>query len=548
MNLREFQNIKTPEDFAKIFGMSYKELSQIIYKLPFEYRYSSFEISKKNGSSRLISKPNKKLKQIQNILAETLYSIYKPRPSVHGFVKRRSVVSGAEKHLSKQSILNIDLENFFDSIHFGRIKYLFMAYPFKLNDEISSLLAHIFCYDNKLPQGAPTSPILTNMICYKLDKELQNIARLCNATYTRYADDITFSFTTKKRKIPKQIVEDTDVLTISPVLQQIIENNGFKINSNKVHLYPKNQRMMVTGIKVNEFTNVQRKYISKIRSMLYSWEKHGYINSKREFENKYLTERHRLFNSIPEYRNVIRGKLNYLKMVRSKRDFIYIKYAKWFNKLIHEFSEPHLEYMEITPEEKLIIRSVLVIEILYDNSNGECVCKQGSGFYLKDTGIVTCAHVVTDDEGNPLNNDNIDVFRYDKTTEKIRCTINKIDSELDLAILQPVDPESLNDIKPLEQSRDKFENLHTIKMIGYPAYKIGQTPYIVDAKIASIYSQSTVNKFEIDSLIREGNSGGPILNSNNKVIGIAAEGAEKSGGNNAALRIDMLARIKNKYN
>lgn len=542
MKLREFQKIETSDDLAKIFGMSYKELSEIIYKLPFEYRYAHFEISKKDGTKRIISKPNKKLKQIQKTLSETLYSIYKPRPSVHGFVKQRSVVSGAEKHLYKQSILNIDLEKFFDSIHFGRIKYLFMAYPLNCNEEIATILAHISCHDNKLPQGAQTSPILTNMICYKLDKELQNIARLCNATYTRYADDITFSFTTKKKKIPKQIVEDTDVLTISPVLQQIIENNGFRINYNKVHLYQKKQRMLVTGIKVNEFTNVQRKYISKIRSMLYSWEKHGYINSKKEFETKYLTERHRVFSSLPEYRNVIRGKLNYLKMVRSKRDIVYIKYAKWFNKLIDEFSEPHLEYLEITPEEKLIIQSVLVIEILYDNSKGECVCNQGTGFYLKDVGIVTCAHVVTDDKNNPL--DNIDVFRYDKITEKIRCTIQKIDSKLDLAILQPVDPKNLKDIQPLEQSNETIESLHTVKMIGYPAYKIGQTPYIVDAKIASIYCQSAINKFEIDSLIREGNSGGPILNSNNKVIGIAAEGAEKSGGNNAALRIEMLERIK----
>ncbi|MBX2977146.1 MAG: trypsin-like peptidase domain-containing protein [Ignavibacteriaceae bacterium] len=542
MKLKEFQKIETSEDLAKIFGMSYKELSKIIYKLPFEYRYTYFEISKKNGTKRLISKPNKKLKQIQNKLSETLYSIYKPRPSVHGFVKQRSVISGAEKHLNKQSILNIDLENFFDSIHYGRIKYLFMAHPFNCNETIATILAHIFCHENKLPQGASSSPILTNMICYKLDKELQNLAKHCNATYTRYADDITFSFTTNKKKISKQIVEDTEVLTISPVLQQIIENNGFKINYNKVHLYKKNQRMLVTGIKVNEFTNVQRKYISKIRSMLYSWEEHGYINAKKEFESKYLTERHRVFSSLPEYRNVIRGKLNYLKMVRSKRDVLYIKYAKWFNKLVDEFSEPHLEYLEITPEEKLLMQSVLVIEILYDNSEGECVCNQGTGFYLKDVGIVTCAHVVTDDKNNPL--DNIDVFRYDKITEKFRCTIQKIDSILDLAILQPVDPESLKDIQPLEQSSETIDSLHTVKMIGYPAYKIGQTPYIVDAKIASIYCQSTINKFEIDSLIREGNSGGPILNSNNKVVGIAAEGAEKSGGNNAVLRIDMLERIK----
>lgn len=542
MKLKEFHKIKTPENLASIFGMSYKELSQIIYKLPFEYRYTCFKIYKKNGSQRIISKPNKKLKEIQKIISEVMNDIYRPRPSVHGFVKERSVVTSAEKHLSKQCILNIDLEKFFDSIHFGRIKHLFMAYPFNCSEEVSTILAHILCHDNKLPQGAPSSPIITNMICYKLDKELQRIAKQSNATYTRYADDITFSFTVKKKKISKQILEDVKNLTISPVLQYIIESNGFKINYNKIHLYNKNQRMLVTGVKVNEFTNVQRKYISQIRSMLYSWDKHGYANSKKEFESKYLTERHQRYSRKPEFRNVIRGKLNYLKMVRSKRDIIYIKYAKWFNKLVDEFSEPHLDYLEITPEEKKVILSVLVIEILYDCPQKGLVCNQGTGFYLSAVGIVTCAHVITDENKNPL--ENIEVFRHDDHNKKIKCNILQLDTKLDLAILSPVDPEFLKNIPPLEKSNEAIDILQKVKMIGYPAYKNGQTPYIVDAKIASIYSQLNINKFEIDSIIREGNSGGPILNSNNKVIGIAAEGAEKSGGNNAVLRIDMLDKMQ----
>jgi len=310
---KEFQNIVTPEYLANIFDMSYKELAKIIYKLPFEYRYTSFEMNKKNSGKRIISKPNKKLKDIQKTIAEILSTIYKPRPSVYGFTNKRSIISGAERHLGKQCILNIDLENFFDSIHYGRVKYLFMAHPFQFSEKIATILAHILCHDNKLPQGSPSSPIITNMICFKLDKQLQNLAKKSNSTYTRYADDITFSFTTTNKRISKHIIEDPEILALSPILIQIIETNGFNINFDKIRLYNKKQRMLVTGVKVNEFTNVQRKYISKIRSMLYAWETHGYDKAKNEFENKYLTDRHKLFSSKPEFKNVVRGRLNYLK-------------------------------------------------------------------------------------------------------------------------------------------------------------------------------------------------------------------------------------------
>ena len=219
--------------------------------------------------------------KLQKTLSEIFLNIYRQPPSVHGFCKDRSVVSNSSKQLTKKSIVNIDLKDFFNSVHFGRIKFLLKSKPFNLPTAPATVLAQICCHQNSLPQGAPTSPVLTNMICLKMDRELENLAARCNATYSRYVDDMTFSFSFKKHKIPKLFLEDAESLSLSQTLLQIIDSNGFRINFKKVRVYSNNQRMLVTGIKVNKFPNVQRVFIRRINSMLYSWKKHGVMKMQQ---------------------------------------------------------------------------------------------------------------------------------------------------------------------------------------------------------------------------------------------------------------------------
>src|SRR6185295_1316265 len=172
------------------------------------------------------------------------------------------------------------LEDFFPSIHFGRVKGMFMSKPYELPLTVARDLANICCHPvtKTLPQGAPTSPVVSNMICGTLDFGLRKLAEEHHCTYTRYADDLTFS--TTRKLFPKQIVEVIDPLDlkagwkIGDAVQQVIIANSFRINQKKVRLRRLGQRFEVTGLVVGTGVNIPREYIRSVRGMLHAWEKH----------------------------------------------------------------------------------------------------------------------------------------------------------------------------------------------------------------------------------------------------------------------------------
>src|SRR5690606_11775197 len=178
--------------------------------------------------------------------------------------------------------------------------------------------------------------ILSNMIAWKLDTQLQNLARVTRSTYSRYADDISFSFTTTKSRLPEEIVllKDGEARP-GHALTHIIEENGFFINYDKVRLCSKQSRMEVTGLTVNEFPNVKRKYIRQISSMLHAWRKHGYELAEKEF-NELYDSKYRPSSKEKSLLYVLKGKLAFLKSVKSDRDPVYIKLATQFNCLVSD--------------------------------------------------------------------------------------------------------------------------------------------------------------------------------------------------------------------
>ena len=193
----KFFGLETVKDIASLLDVKYNRLIYCIYRTNPKKRYYSFQINKKNGKFRNISAPSPFIKILQQKLNQVLKAVYNPKPSAHGFVINRSIVTNASKHLSRKYVFNIDLKDFFPSINFGRVRGMFMAKPYNLPEKVSTVLAHLCCFDRQLPQGAPTSPIISNMICGKLDSQLQQLASKYRCTYSRYADDITFSTTTK---------------------------------------------------------------------------------------------------------------------------------------------------------------------------------------------------------------------------------------------------------------------------------------------------------------------------------------------------------------
>lgn len=200
--MEKFSDIKTRNDFADFLRIPRSKLTHILYvKKPDSY-YETFEIPKKNGDTRTICAPSGDLKSLQTKLADALWEHQKSlrsstetKPNIsHAFEKGKSIITNAKIHRNKRFVLNMDLENFFDSFHFGRVRgYFEKSAGFLLPREVSTIIAQISCYNGRLPQGAPSSPIITNLICQILDMRLLKIAKKYKLDYTRYADDLTFS-------------------------------------------------------------------------------------------------------------------------------------------------------------------------------------------------------------------------------------------------------------------------------------------------------------------------------------------------------------------
>jgi len=298
-------------------------------------KYLEFKVPKKSGQMRKISAPSTALKIIQRKLSQVLYSVYDPKASVHGFIPSRSILTNAKPHLRKRFVLNIDLKDFFDSIHFGRVRGVFMAPPYNLPQDVSRVLAQICCFSRKLPQGAPTSPVVSNMICARLDSQLRLLAKEHHCTFTRYADDITFSttlpvFPQRLAYINFDLKEDEEKVVLGGSLVSIVRENGFEINWKKVRLQHRSHHQEVTGITVNQFPNVKRKFIREISMMLHIWDKYG-LESARKRHLGLISEALKISEEeVSDFREMLRGKINFLGMVRGKNDSIYLKYLGWY--------------------------------------------------------------------------------------------------------------------------------------------------------------------------------------------------------------------------
>ena len=267
------RDLKCPKDIAEMLEVSHRDLNYWIYRTPEKDRYTSFHIAKKSGVSRQIDAPNLNIKILQQKLNTVLQTVYRVKPSAHGFASGKSVKTNADQHTQKQWVFNIDLDNFFHSIHFGRVRGMFMGKPYNLPADVSTVLAHMCCYQGCLPQGAPTSPIISNMICAQMDSQLQQLAKSNRSTYTRHADDITFSVTSRRFPPALAYIDSLNQVHVGGNLRQVIVDNGFAINENKIWLRGCHQRQEVTGVTVNNHTNLPRRFTNQIRAMLHAWGK-----------------------------------------------------------------------------------------------------------------------------------------------------------------------------------------------------------------------------------------------------------------------------------
>lgn len=315
------------------FSFSMKQLSYYCNPNNVRGRYKHFTIPKKSGGQRQISAPSKGLSHILYYVNILFKAIYRPSDYAMGFVEGRNVVNNASHHIGQNYVFNTDLENFFPSIVQPRVWKRLQLPPFNFNVEIASILAGLCCIKEKvdegkykyvLPQGAPTSPLLTNAICDKLDRRLNGLAHRFGLHYSRYADDITFSSM-------HNVYQDNG--DFRKELKRIIEDQGFRINERKTRLQKLGVRQEVTGLTVSNRVNTSKRYVAEIRNLLHIWEKYGYNDAFKRFYPYYKNEKGYIKKGEPMLENVLYGKLQYLKMVKGDKDPVYSALQARYNKL-----------------------------------------------------------------------------------------------------------------------------------------------------------------------------------------------------------------------
>jgi RNA-directed DNA polymerase len=322
--------LQSSQDVATLFDVAHSTMLYHFYEGRDDHRYTEFEIPKRTGGVRTISAPVGLTRELQTKLAPLLAVVYQPHPAAHGFISGRSIVSNASEHADPHLLLNVDLKDFFPSINFGRIRGLFMAHPFLMGRAAAAVMAQICCFRNGLPQGAPTSPVLSNFIASDLDRRLTRLARNMRMHYSRYADDITFSTKAPAFSPAILVMEDqgraNGIVRCGPVLSEAIKAAGFTINDGKVRLQRRHVRQSVTGLTVNTRVNVGRQRIRQLRAMLHAWRKFGLDNAARTHFEKHGGQG-RTRNRVGEgkaFRSVVYGQLAYIKMVRGPEDPVFL--------------------------------------------------------------------------------------------------------------------------------------------------------------------------------------------------------------------------------
>ncbi|PSW69477.1 ribonuclease H [Photobacterium sp. GB-50] len=274
-SIAELKNCISRNDLAILLDVKPSILSYVLFVEHDSIKYQEFNIPKKTGGERLIKAPNDRLKEIQRSLADLLLNCIDDinqekdisNTLSHGFVKKRSIITNAEMHKKSKNILNIDLENFFDSFNFGRVRGFFIKNNnFLLAPDTATAIAQIACHNNSLPQGSPCSPVITNLITHSLDISLAKLAKKNSCRYSRYADDITFS--TRKNSFPVEIMTEIDgAYKASKRLDKEISRAGFSINEKKTRIQYKDSRQDVTGLVVNEKVGVKKEYRRTVKAM-----------------------------------------------------------------------------------------------------------------------------------------------------------------------------------------------------------------------------------------------------------------------------------------
>lgn len=256
------------QHFSLLLGIKKEHLSGLLYSKESKV-YKSVYIPKKTGGHRELCIPTINLKYIQRWILDNILANMHVSTFSTGFKKNTSIVINASRHIGNECIINLDIKNFFPSIHSERIFRIFNYYGY--TKQVAFILSKLCTYKNALPQGSPASPYLSNIACLKLDKRLSMLCNKVDANYSRYADDITIS---GNRGIEKYI----------PIVSEIVRDEGFELNKKKTRYAYKHKRQEITGLNINSGrVTVPQKYKRALKDEIYYCKKYG-VSSHMEYK------------------------------------------------------------------------------------------------------------------------------------------------------------------------------------------------------------------------------------------------------------------------
>jgi Reverse transcriptase (RNA-dependent DNA polymerase). len=387
-----------------------------------------FKINKRSGGQRTINAPEPKLKLLQSRLSDLLQNCIDEINDTrninsaisHGFRPKYSIITNAKTHRNRRYVFNIDLENFFGTINFGRVRGFFISNRnYQLNQTVATILAQIACHENSLPQGSPCSPVISNLIGHILDIRLAKLAYETGCTYSRYADDLTFS--TNKPIFPNQIAvligadnpseDEKHTWQAGEKLEKIIRKAGFEINQAKTRMQYDGSRQEVTGLIVNKKINTRCEYRRTARAMVHRLLKTGTFQSIQEtyFDDKgnlVVTE----VDGTLEQLNGILGFIDSVGLYNRK---------KALNS--NEMKNIHKPLSNLDSNEKTY-QSFLLFKYFYAASKPVIVCEgKTDNIYIRSAIQQLASHypyLVSNGKPGKFNL-NVKLFQYTNTTKRL---------------------------------------------------------------------------------------------------------------------------------
>lgn len=293
-----FPVFRTPAELAAWLELPMGRLAWLVHRYEEDSRPQSEQeahyhyrwLNKRHGGRRLIESPKRTLKTAQRRILREILDKVPPHDAAHGFAAGRSILTNAQPHVKQAVVVKLDLKNFYPSVTFSRVTAIFRSLGYSreasiwlarlttsalpanmpfVKEEPSAVLTYL---KRHLPQGAPTSPALANLSAYSLDVRLSGLARSFGATYTRYADDLTFSG-------PPRF--GTSLRDFIPLASQIVRNERFRLNKAKRKVLRSSGRLLVTGVVVNEKLNVSRREFDRLKAVLTNCVRQGASTQNR---------------------------------------------------------------------------------------------------------------------------------------------------------------------------------------------------------------------------------------------------------------------------